>query len=190
MKFHPTLSIYCLYLCLSGCGPMHEGSQTQTNTAPKQSSKPKADNGIHPTMGASQATGQNTAPLLTDSLSPREELQKYIERFKNETNWTFNERHPGELKGQWLTVDKNDSMVEFNLTGVEGTFSSDFNGKRSIGVYAISETGRVVCYSRWNDIGLRTHFQLERGFLTGSRGPSPRVQWKRTNAAENKSESR
>ena len=190
MKFHPTLSIYCLYLCLSGCGPMHEGSQTQTNTAPKQSSKPKADNGIHPTMGASQATGQNTAPLLTDRLSPREELQKYIERFKNETNWTFNERHPGELRGQWLTVDKNDSMVEFNLNGVEGTFSSDFNGKRSIGVYAISETGRVVCYSRWNDIGLRTHFQLERGFLTGSRGPSPRVQWKRTNEAENKSESR
>lgn len=190
MKFHPTLSIYCLYLCLSGCGPMHEGSQTQTNTAPKQSSKPKADNGIHPTMGASQATGQNTAPLLTDSLSPREELQKYIERFKNETNWTFNERHPGELRGQWLTVDKNDSMVEFNLNGVDGTFSSDFNGKRSIGVYAISETGRVVCYSRWNDIGLRTHFQLERGFLTGSRGPSPRVQWKRTNEAENKSESR
>ena len=169
---------------------MHEGSQTQTNTAPKQSSKPKADNGIHPTMGASQATGQNTAPLLTDSLSPREELQKYIERFKNETNWTFNERHPGELRGQWLTVDKNDSMVEFNLNGVDGTFSSDFNGKRSIGVYAISETGRVVCYSRWNDIGLRTHFQLERGFLTGSRGPSPRVQWKRTNEAENKSESR
>ena len=169
---------------------MHEGSQTQKNTAPKRSSKPEADNGTHPTKEASQETGQNTARLLTVNLSPREELKKYIERFKDETNWTFNERHPGELQGQWRTVDKNDSMVEFNLNGVEGTFSSDFNGNRSVGVYAISETGRVVCYSSWNEIGLRTHFKLERGVLTGSRGPSPRVQWKRTHQDEKKSESR
>ena len=169
---------------------MHKGSQTQKNTAPKRSSKPEADNGTHPTKEASQETGQNTARLLTVNLSPREELKKYIERFKNETNWTFNERHPGELKGQWHTVDKNDSMVEFNLNGVEGTFSSDFNGNRSVGVYAISETGRVVCYSSWNEIGLRTHFKLEMGVLTGSRGPSPRVQWKRTHQDEKNSESR
>ena len=169
---------------------MHEGSQTQKNTAPKRSSKPEADNGTHPTKEASQETGQNTARLLTVNLSPREELKKYIERFKDETNWTINEGHPGELQGQLRTGDKNDSMVEFNLNGVEGTFSSDFNGNRSVGVYAISETGRVVCYSSWNEIGLRTHFKLEMGVLTGSRGPSPRVQWKRTHQDEKKSESR
>ncbi len=169
---------------------MHEGSQTQKNTAAKLSLKLEADNVINPTRDASQETGKNAAPLLTESLSPREELQKYLERFKDETNWTFNERHPDELKGQWRTVDKNDSMLEFNLNDVEGTFSSDFNGKRSIGVYAISESGRVACYSSWDDIGLRTHFKLEKGFLTGSRGPSPRVQWKRTNEDERKSESR
>ncbi|MEC8474565.1 MAG: hypothetical protein VXZ38_07945 [Planctomycetota bacterium] len=169
---------------------MHEGSQTQKNTAPRLSSKPETDNAIKPMRDALQENGQNTASLLTESLYPREELQKYLERFNDETNWKFNERHPGELKGQWRTVDKNDSMLEFNLNGVEGTFSSDFNGKRSIGVYAISEAGRVVCYSSWNDIGLRTHFKLERGLLTGSRGASPRVQWKRTNEDQKKSESR
>ena len=62
-------------------------------------------------------------------------------------------------------------MVEFNLNGVEGTFSSDFNGNRSVGVYAISETGRVVCYSSWNEIACEHTTQIRDGVLTGSRGP-------------------
>jgi len=180
MRFHLAIIVYCLCFFLAGCGPVQEGSRAQKNTAAKLGPETGEEEVTSSTTDASQEEGINTAHRLTDRLSAREELQSYLDVFEDETNWTYNERKPGELKGQWRTVDRNDSMLEFNINGVEGTFSNDFNGNRAIGVYAVSETGRVVCYSSWNDIGLRTHFKLERGLLIGSRGPSPRVQWRRT----------
>jgi hypothetical protein len=47
------------------------------------------------------------------------------------------------------------------------------------GVYAVSENNRVVCFSKWNGIGLGAHFTLVGETLTGPLGPNPAAQWQR-----------
>ncbi len=113
------------------------------------------------------------------SLSLRDELDAYLEKNRIESGWTYGERSPRELRGSWATVDRSDSLIIFDLNGQAGVFSQDFNGHRSVGLYAVSRDGQIIGYSKWNGIGLRSRWKIEGLELVGPRGPSPKVRWRR-----------
>ena len=113
------------------------------------------------------------------SLSLRDELDAYLEKHRIESDWTYGERTPGELRGSWATVDRSDSLIIFDLNGQAGVFSQDFNGHRSVGLYAVSRDGQIIGYSKWNDIGRGSRWKIEGVELVGPRGPSPKVRWRR-----------
>ncbi|MCH2183024.1 MAG: hypothetical protein MK108_13555 [Mariniblastus sp.] len=107
----------------------------------------------------------------------RKELETYIERFKSTDTWHFGERVPGELVGTWRTVKRRDAPIVFR---VDGSYQQDFNGNPSEGVFAISDSGKVVAFSKWNGIGLGAHYQLDGRNLIGPHGSIPNERWQRT----------
>ena len=67
----------------------------------------------------------------------------------------------------------------FDESDGKGTFSEDFRGNMTTGLYAISADGRIATFSKWREIGLSSHFKFDGQTITGSKGPMPSVEWKR-----------
>ncbi len=116
------------------------------------------------------------APVSAGPPATREDLQAYLDRFKSSDTWHFGERVPGELVGTWRTVKRRDQPVLFRA---DGSYSQDFNGNRAEGLYAISDSGKVVAFSKWKGTGLGAHYQLRGQHLVGPRGPIPNERWQR-----------
>ena len=127
---------------------------------------------------ASGQAGTRNKPVDTTPAT-RSELDRYLAKFRSEKNWTYGERQPDQLSGTWVALESGGNRVVFDVDGVPGTFGQDFAGNMTAGVYAVSENNRVVCFSKWNGIGLGAHFTLVGETLTGPLGPNPAAQWQR-----------
>lgn len=111
----------------------------------------------------------------------RGELDAYRARFDDASVWHYGEGTDGELEGTWISVDGDGHRIVF---GPDGLFSEDFNGNMTTGQYAISDTGRIVAFSKWDGISLGSHFQLDGETITGPKGPNPHAEWRRAAATE------
>ena len=109
----------------------------------------------------------------------KSDLQSRLKTFKQERNWTFGERSPGQLSGVWEATDGTGHVLRFNIEGRDGTYSCDFNGRRATGLYAVSEDLRIVCLVQSGGVRLGEHYRLQGELIIGPRGPLPKAQWKR-----------
>lgn len=168
------LVCFCVVLT-SGCSRSDPGQTTGVGGA--GTNVDKAQSGEDQTgieSGANSVEldeGAAAGPAVT-----REELEVQMERHGLNTQWHFGERVPGELAGTWRTVNRGEHPIVF---GADGTYSEDFNGQMTKGLYAVSATGRVVAFSKWNGIGLGAHYQFDGITLTGPQGPNPSERWAR-----------
>lgn len=176
-----TRYLVCLFCCgwLAGLGCQKDDAQPQvlrksagTQRSQTESNKQQPEIELTANPVDSELPNTTAGPAVT-----RQELQLQIQRHKQNGQWHFGERVAGELAGTWRTVKGHDHPVVF---GADGSYSEDFNGKMTQGLYAISDTGRVVAFSRWNGIGLGAHYQLDGKTLTGPRGPTPSERWVRS----------
>lgn len=107
----------------------------------------------------------------------RGDLEKWLQRFNDNTRWRYGERCPGELAGVWMPVDGSAAPLVF---GADGSFSEAFNGRMVSGLYAISETGRIATFCRSSNGGaLGSHFQFDGCTIKGPKGPDPEAAWTR-----------
>ena len=111
----------------------------------------------------------------------RPELDAYLSKHKNPGKWHYGERVKGELAGTWEIAGKGGQRVVF---GADGTYRENFNGNMTRGLYAVSDEGRVVAFSKWNGIGLGAYYRLEGEVLVGPNGPNPRERWLRKKTSE------
>ncbi len=171
----------CLFccVCLAGLGcqtdeaqqpVLKENAVTEGDLAESNMERPKIEVTANPVDSGTRNT--TVSPAVT-----RQELQLQLQRYKQNGQWHFGERVGGELAGTWRTVKGHDHPIVF---GADGSYSEDFNGNMTQGLYAISDTGRVVAFSRWNGIGLGAHYQLDGKTLTGPNGPNPSERWVRS----------
>lgn len=168
----------CLLVCL-GCAS--DPPPAVRANADKQSSERQEKSVQNPTseQPASEAIsdgGADTRPVT------RLDLDTYIARFKDTSAWHYGERTPGELAGTWTAVDGDGHRIMF---GADGSFSEDFNGNLTTGLYAISENGRIVAFSKWNGIRLGAHYTLDGDLIVGPKGPQPKAKWSRTAPCHN-----
>jgi hypothetical protein len=110
----------------------------------------------------------------------RADLDEYLAKFRADKNWTYGERQPGQLAGTWVEVQSGANECVFDVDGVSGKFAIRFGENMAAGLYAVSENNRVVCFSKWNGIGVGSHFTLRGNTLSGPLGPNPTAKWKRT----------
>lgn len=195
MKYNPPLCFgvvvtCCTLLCI-GCeqkpsetNSISRDGQIQVNqtknstvqTEAKQGDKAAKEQtgGENSDKGTVAAENQPETPVMK-----RADLDNYKSIFKGQTGWTYGERTPGELAGTWRSVDQNRHGLVFDVDGVPGTFSEDFAGTMTVGLYAISSTGKIVTVSSAKGASLGSHFQLNGDTITGPRGPDPSVEFRR-----------
>ena len=102
-----------------------------------------------------------------------------MKSFRDEKNWTHGERTPGELAGIWTPDDGSDKQMIFEVDGMPGTYAERFQGRVVNGIYAISESGKVVAVARGGGISIGSHTRLQDNVLMGPHGPRPLVHWRR-----------
>jgi len=107
----------------------------------------------------------------------RQDLDDWIARLNDTSTWHYGERTEGEIAGSWTSVDGNRHRMVF---GANGSFSEDFNGNMTTGLYAISDKGRIAAVSKWKGVGRSCHFWFDGKTITGPKGPNPNVRWERT----------
>jgi len=105
------------------------------------------------------------------------DLAQSIAKSKDRSTWHNGERTVGELAGMWTAVNGSGHLLVFMA---DGGFSEDLAGNMTEGVYAISDEGRILTYSKANGVGLRSHFRFDGNTIRGPLGPSPLVEWKRS----------
>lgn len=163
------LSVFFCTACRTDVPQADRDSSSNQSSASREQS---ADN--------SSATGQATVESGTAAAAvTRKDLDQRIANYNDTSAWHYGERTDGELAGTWMSVDGDGHHIVF---GADGSFSTDFNGNMTTGLYAISDNGRIVAFSKWNGIGLGSHFMLDGKTLTGPKGPRPNAQWTRTEA--------
>lgn len=150
-------------LVFVGCNPVEPDKQKDSTKA--QSNKEQQN-----------AESQNQQP---ETPATREELDSYLSGFGNAGSWNYGERVIGELAGTWISTDGDGHKIVFNENGKDGSFSEDFNGAMSKGVYAISNNGKIVAYSKSGGVGIGSHFQFDGKIITGPKGPNPSASWER-----------
>lgn len=173
MKQHPVVSLACLAFCL-GCGTAAPPAAVQSSTQGSAQQVAAADNVV---TGQSESSSQDQIDTTPAS---REQLDSYLAIFTSATNWTYGERTPGELAGTWVLENGGGHRIIFDVDGRPGTFSEELvNGKLTAGVYAVSDQGHIAAVSKGDGISLGSHFKFDGQFISGPRGPSPSVRWKR-----------
>lgn len=125
------------------------------------------------------STDDQSVNTVNSASISRQDLDEYLAQFGNATGWTYGERSPGELAGTWASLDGDGHQLVFNAGGSEGAFSESFNGKMTSGLYAISPEGKIVAFSKSNDVGVGSHFKLAGETIIGPKGPNPNAQWQR-----------
>jgi hypothetical protein len=124
--------------------------------------------------------------VVPDTVS-LDELKSEIARHRDTSKWYFGARPDGEPVGTWLSQDGDREPLTFEQ---DGSFKCGMvwrNGAGSLaaGRYAISEKGLIVAVAKHSSgarLGLFYH--LDNGTIVGSRGPAPRVEWKRNGAGK------
>lgn len=163
-----------------------ERSQNQSGT--EAISEERTSGGATESQGSSddsqgneQAEASEASTSTSTSTVPptRADLDGYMARFDQSLPWTYGERVPGELAGVWVSDDPEGDPIEFEVDGVPGTFSEDFVGHRTVGLYAIASDGKIVTVSRYGEASLGSHFQFHGDTITGPQGPNPNVTWHR-----------
>lgn len=107
----------------------------------------------------------------------RKNLEKQLARYKDVTVWHYRERKAGELEGTWVSRESGGAKVVF---GADGSFSENFGGKMTNGLYAISDKGLIVSYSEregGGSLGSWYRLQSDGKTLTGPSGPRPDAVW-------------
>lgn len=141
-------------------------------------------------------TEKNDVPIIdgdaTESDPPKhdavtaQELKAAIARHKDKSKkWYYGERPDGYPTGTWLSQDGDKQPLVFEK---DGSFQCGFvwrkgAGKYATGRYAISENGLIVAVAKHNGVRIESFYKLKAGALIGSRGPKPRVEWKKTKVA-------
>jgi hypothetical protein len=168
--------IACFPIVLfSGCEPSTPPSD-KTNATTDQSAK------------NSSSSHQGAANKLTSTeqgsdadVATRAELDEYAAAFTKNAIWHYGERTAGELIGIWESVDGDEHRIVF---GADGHFSEQFNADMTTGLYAISDSGQIITFSKSNGVGLGSRFQLDGKSITGPKGPKPNARWERTQPKE------
>ena len=132
-------------------------------------------------LGSAKQGGNTEKELIeknnvADIAVTHADLDSQISRSKDQSTWHYGERTPGELAGIWTSVDGSGDRLVF---GADGSVSEDLAGNMTQGVYAISDKGRILSFSKWNETGLRSHFWLDGEKIRGPRGPIPNAYWER-----------
>lgn len=123
------------------------------------------------------ATGRGGEKTSVGSQITHEDLAIAIARSNDQSTWYNGERTVGELAGTWTAVDGSGHPLVFRT---DGSFSQELAGKMTEGVFAISEKGQILTYSKRTGIGLRSHFRFDGKTIWGPRGPLPNAEWKRS----------
>ena len=157
-------------LCLPACG----GDPGRSGDGPR------------PTAGeANRSSTTGPAPQEVDrpalAAVTLDDLKTEIARHKDTSKWYFGPRPDGEPVGTWLSQDADREPLMF---GKDGSFQCGFvwrndAGSLATGRYAISETGLIVAVAKHEGARLGLFYRLDNGTILGSRGPAPRVEWKR-----------
>ena len=168
-----TLFLFAI-LC-AGCGtdPADSASQSEGDASDDASSAAVTD--------VTDADQQDDREYGTTDVVTRADLDQYMANFEGESGWIYGERTEGELVGTWISVDGDGDRVVF---GADGSFSEDFIGKMTTGLYAISDTGKIVAFSESGGVSLGSHFQLDGETITGPKGPNPSAEWRRAEVSE------
>ncbi|MGB0596530.1 MAG: hypothetical protein ACPGLY_07575 [Rubripirellula sp.] len=178
-QFFRLLALWCL--CCLGCqdqpSPAIDGLSGNQASVIRQQSEGSEQSGARD-AGASgvDVMDENDVTVVT-----REDLDQKLARLSNVSGWHYGERTPGELAGTWVLADGDGAPLVF---GANGSFRQDFNGHLTTGLYAISDSGRIVTFSKWNDIGLGSHFWFDGKTIIGPKGPLPKVEWVREELIE------
>jgi hypothetical protein len=107
----------------------------------------------------------------------KKKLEKFMARYKDVTVWHYRERKAGELEGTWVSRDSGGDKLVF---GADGSFSENFGGEMTKGLYAISDKGLIVTYSEsegGGSLGGWYQLQTDGKTLTGPSGPRPDAVW-------------
>lgn len=183
--------LLCLFLC-TGCQtdtPLTSGSSNQDaanhESANQDAVDASTDSGTKINSQESEAAGRKTLQGAAElrPVTPKE-LSQHLARFANVSVWHYKERTDGELAGTWVSQDGDRSRLVFDVDGAKGTFSEDFNGNMTAGLYAISDDGLIATYSKWNGTGLRSRYKLDGQTIVGTKGPNPSAKWKRVDTSE------
>lgn len=176
------LAAYCCTfvtatLLASGCGSQPNNSvKQQTSQADGANDKKQI------AESESESEADSTRKEKPDVVVTREDLTKDLERYENESGWNFEARADGMPIGTWRSEDDDQVPLVF---AKDGSFKCGFTwreGKGSIakGYYAIANDGFVAAVAAHKSARLGVFYRLEAdGKLYGSRGPSPRVAWRK-----------
>ena len=180
------LGFLCFLISVIGCQKPDELSSrslqrqssdmSELETSAAQDTASDADGG---TPVLSEAQTEPRHETSEEQALTKSDLESRLKSFKQERNWTFGERSPGQLSGVWEATDGTGHVLHFNIEGRDGTYSCDFNGRRATGLYAVSEDLRIVCLVQSRGVRLGEHYRLQGDLIIGPRGPLPKAQWKR-----------
>jgi hypothetical protein len=121
------------------------------------------------------------ADLAESEVVTLDELKAEISRHKDMSEWRFVARDDGFPIGTWLSSDEGKSPLIFEK---DGSFKCGFmwrkgQGVYAVGKYAISANGLIVAVAKHKGTRLGLFYKTENGAIFGSRGPRPRVEWKK-----------
>lgn len=154
-------------LCLC-CGCSKQDSVDEPTTS---ADRPAAQD----ERGNGDIDSASTRTPLTNS-DVKEELDSWIDELDGSSHWHYGERTDGELAGVWIAEDRSGHRLVF---GADGSFSEDFNGELTAGLFAISDEGRIAAFSARKGINLRSHFRFDGTNVIGPKGPDPTMKWSR-----------
>lgn len=162
-------------LLYTGCGDDSDDSApiTESDTSEDVSSELVAES-----IGAELQGEQSDATTDVVTLG---ELLDYVKRFDDGTVWHHGEETDDSLIGTWISTDGDGHRIVF---GADGSFSEDFNGRMTTGLFAVSDAGKIVAFSKSQGVGLGSHFQFGGETITGPKGPDPQAEWRRANAGD------
>ena len=179
------LGFLCLLISVIGCqksdelssrSPQQQSSDmSQLKTSAAQDTASDTNGGTHEISEVGEAWYETSE----EQEITKKDLESRLKTFKQERNWTFGERSPGQLSGVWEATDGTGHILKFNIEGRDGTYSCDFNGRGATGLYAVSEDLRIVCLVQSGGVRLSEHYRLQGDLIIGPRGSLPKAQWKR-----------
>lgn len=159
-------------IVLSGCKPGVPSKVSKTKEQDSASSNQTNKN----VNSETNDSGEGAPETEVSSSATRSELDAYLAKFNSNSGWTYGERTAGELAGKWVSEDGRDFLI-FEPEGKTGEFVQSFNGGKAIGLYAISDEGKIVAFAKKSDIRLGSHYTLVDTKIVGPKGPNPSATW-------------
>ena len=165
------MALSLLVVICAGCGAV--GSRSDQNTSVGRSTVSR-----NQTVLQKNAVRKAVTQHAVDrSPATRKDLDNFIGKSRTTATWHYRERAEGELAGTWISTDGNGHILVF---GAGGEFSRSFSNNMTTGLFAVSDEGRIMAFSKWDGIGLGSHYRFDGKTITGPQGPNPLVRWVRT----------